>query len=187
LLEISLILLCASHISLLEVIGEINSVAIHKRNALMLKLLLTVSGVSVIVKAFDPADIFCEIITGLKKQDLVHMMESAESEQEIERLTEHANTHIGDTVKIIGKVLKETYTNAQGSEFSSYVFRASNRHIIKILSTSDDESEEREMPVSSAAASAAASSSSSAASVPSAAASAAASSSSSAASAGIAN
>jgi hypothetical protein len=149
---------------MLKATGEINAVAIHMKKALLIKLTVDVRGKSIIAKAFEPSDDFCEKITGLLKQGLVSMMKSASSEQDIEDLTQHANTHIGSTVTIIGRVLKETYTNDQGTEFSSYVFRASNRHSIKLSSESDDEDEQHDLPVPSAAASASASSSSSASS-----------------------
>jgi hypothetical protein len=149
---------------MLKATGEINAVAIHMRKALLIKLTVDVRGKSVIVKAFEPPDHFCEKITGVLKQALVSMMKSASSEQDIEDLTQHANAHIGATVTIIGRVLKETYTNDQGTDFSSFVFRVSNRHSIKLSSASDDEDEPHDLPVPSAAASAAEASSSSASS-----------------------
>lgn len=151
----------ADSAAMLSAVGVLDGVAIHMKRSLLLKLTLQVQGVNVTVKAFDPSDNICQILTGLLKQDLIHMMESANSEREIENLTQHANTRIGSHMTIIGRVLKETYTNDQGTELSSFVFRASNRHNITISTISDDEDETDELPVPASAASASATSSTS--------------------------
>jgi hypothetical protein len=146
----------AESADLLKVEGVINSVAFHVRRMFMMKIVLDVNEDTVTVKAFDPSDNLCETMTGLLKNDLVHMMESAHSEQEIENLTLRANTRIGATVTIIGRVLKETYTNDKGTEFTSYVFRASNRHNISVSALSVTEDDEAELTLATSATSSAA-------------------------------
>ena len=70
-----------------------------------------------------------------------------------------ASTNIGATVTIIGRVLKETYTNDKGTEFTPYAlytFRASNRHNISVSALSVTEDDEAELTLATSATSSAA-------------------------------
>lgn len=116
--------------------GVIVHVSIAFQSVLLIRLVIENSGQSVTIKLFDPNDHQCILLTGETQQNIV---------DEIKRLHDECSTsesycdigaivnmHIDTNLTVVGKVVSETYKPAGGTERTSFIFKVSNGHSIRL-------------------------------------------------------